>query len=242
MSSTLHPAGRPLARGVEWEFDRITFDRDLSRALIAQVLIERAEHGGWELDRVRIGSAGVRARSGDVLAEHAADLLGERGIDSDGFRSRPLTAELIAGADLVLAANREHKSAVIALDPTAGRRAFTIREFGWLLGDDGSGYWIGRRVVRAAVGAIDGRLPETALADALLGIFLGTLAVVGFFVVPISPLFRIVYAVLAALVLLPTAAFNGNNTVSIIAAVIGLCAIGYEIMRGRTASRAAISS
>jgi hypothetical protein len=60
MSSTLHPAGRPLARGVEWEFDRITFDRDLSRALIAQVLIERAEHGGWELDRVRIGPDGTR--------------------------------------------------------------------------------------------------------------------------------------------------------------------------------------
>jgi hypothetical protein len=52
--------GKPLARGVEWEFDRMTFDRDESRALIAQLLVERAEHGGWELDRVRITPDGIR--------------------------------------------------------------------------------------------------------------------------------------------------------------------------------------
>lgn len=51
---------RPLARGVEWEFERITFDRDFSRSVVAKVLIERAEHGGWELDRVQIAPDGSR--------------------------------------------------------------------------------------------------------------------------------------------------------------------------------------
>jgi len=51
---------RGLGRGVEWEFDRITFDRDFSRNMVAKVLVERAEHGGWELDRVQIGPDGRR--------------------------------------------------------------------------------------------------------------------------------------------------------------------------------------
>lgn len=39
---------------------------------------------------------------------------------------------------------------------------------GWLLGDGGSGFWIGRRVVRTAIGALDGRRPSTALVDMVL--------------------------------------------------------------------------
>ena len=51
---------RPLARGVVWDFEWITFDRDFSRSVVAKVLSERAEHGGWELDRVRIAPDGTR--------------------------------------------------------------------------------------------------------------------------------------------------------------------------------------
>ncbi|MDN5744743.1 MAG: DUF5703 family protein [Nocardioidaceae bacterium] len=51
---------RGLGRGVEWEFERVNFDRDLSRNVVAKLLTERAEHGGWELDRVQIGSDGKR--------------------------------------------------------------------------------------------------------------------------------------------------------------------------------------
>ncbi len=52
--------GRSLTRGVEWEFQRITFDREFSRTVVAKLLVERAEHGGWELDRVRIAPDGTR--------------------------------------------------------------------------------------------------------------------------------------------------------------------------------------
>jgi hypothetical protein len=51
---------RGLGRGVEWEFERITFDREFSRNMVAKLLVERAEHGGWELDRVQIGPDGRR--------------------------------------------------------------------------------------------------------------------------------------------------------------------------------------
>jgi len=39
---------------------------------------------------------------------------------------------------------------------------------GWLLGDDGSGFWIGERVARAAAADLDGRGPRTALTAAVL--------------------------------------------------------------------------
>jgi hypothetical protein len=46
--------------GVEWEFETLTLPRDFSRSLVTRILVERAEHGGWELDRLRIGNDGVR--------------------------------------------------------------------------------------------------------------------------------------------------------------------------------------
>lgn len=49
----------PLRPGVEWELDHVVFSRDYPRDLVAKVLTERAEQGGWELDRVRIGPDGV---------------------------------------------------------------------------------------------------------------------------------------------------------------------------------------
>lgn len=54
------PHTRPLGRGVEWEFDRVTFSREFPRNVVTKLLVERAEHGGWELDRVRITEDGTR--------------------------------------------------------------------------------------------------------------------------------------------------------------------------------------
>jgi hypothetical protein len=51
---------RPPGRGVEWEFDRITLSREFSRGVVTRLLVERAEHGGWELDRLRVLSDGTR--------------------------------------------------------------------------------------------------------------------------------------------------------------------------------------
>jgi len=49
--------------------------------------------------------------------------------DAKGFRARQVTPELVAGADLVLAAAREHRTAVAQLHPAALRRVFTVSDF-----------------------------------------------------------------------------------------------------------------
>ncbi|MGW3937463.1 BadF/BadG/BcrA/BcrD ATPase family protein [Streptomyces phaeochromogenes] len=47
------------------------------------------------------------------------------------------------------------------------RCAVTVGGDGWLLGDDGGGFWIGRSAVRAALRMADGRGGPTTLADAV---------------------------------------------------------------------------
>ena len=54
------PTLRPLGRGVEWEFEKLILSREHSRNVVTRLLVERAEHGGWELDRVRISADGTR--------------------------------------------------------------------------------------------------------------------------------------------------------------------------------------
>ena len=53
-------ARRGLGRGVEYEFERLTIPRDLSRSSVTRLLVDRAEHGGWELDRLRLSPDGTR--------------------------------------------------------------------------------------------------------------------------------------------------------------------------------------
>ena len=47
-------------RRVEWEFEKLTIARDFSRNVVTTMLVERAEHGGWELDRVHVSPDGTR--------------------------------------------------------------------------------------------------------------------------------------------------------------------------------------
>lgn len=51
----------------------------------------------------------------------------------------------------------------IATRLTGRRRSAVVDGHGWLLGDEGSGFWLGGRAVRAALEALDGRGPWTSL-------------------------------------------------------------------------------
>ena len=51
---------RALKPGVEYEFDKLVISREEPRNVVTRLLVDRAEHGGWELDRVRISADGTR--------------------------------------------------------------------------------------------------------------------------------------------------------------------------------------
>lgn len=80
-------------------------------------------------DRFEVSSAGVGAMVGYAMSRYAAEELRGYGGDPTGFAARQLTSDLVAGADLVLTATRELRSAVLAETPNALRRTFTILEF-----------------------------------------------------------------------------------------------------------------
>jgi hypothetical protein len=44
----------------EFEFERITISREFSRTFVTRLLVDRAERGGWEVDRVRVLHDGTR--------------------------------------------------------------------------------------------------------------------------------------------------------------------------------------
>ena len=77
----------------------------------------------------RITSAGTRAMVGEPMDARAAAVARSLGAEPDGFAARSVTAEDVAGADLVLAAAREHRAAAVRLHPAGHRYAFTVREF-----------------------------------------------------------------------------------------------------------------
>jgi SRSO17 transposase len=52
---------RPPRPGVEWEYDKVSFSREFSRNVVTRLLVERAEKGGWTLDRTRITPDGKRS-------------------------------------------------------------------------------------------------------------------------------------------------------------------------------------
>ena len=49
-----------LRPGVEYEFDKLLIPPDHSRNAVTRMLVELAEQGGWELDRLRLGPDGTR--------------------------------------------------------------------------------------------------------------------------------------------------------------------------------------
>ena len=51
---------RALPAGVEYEFDKLLIPREHSRNAVTRMLVDLAEQGGWELDRVRLGPDGTR--------------------------------------------------------------------------------------------------------------------------------------------------------------------------------------
>lgn len=106
-----------------------------------------------------VSSAGTWGLAGHPMEPLAVAALAEVGVDEAGFRARELTAQMVRGAHLVLGATREHRSAVLGHEPSALRRAFTLKEMARLVElagvvpvDGESAAERARRVVSAAAG------------------------------------------------------------------------------------------
>jgi N-acetylglucosamine kinase-like BadF-type ATPase len=127
--------------------------------------LELAEVPPARVGLVVLAMAGAGATS--VTAE-IRDRLAGIGLDAPLVLESDLLATYFAGT------HRPDGYAVIAgtgagaIRVQDGRQVAMADGLGWLLGDEGSGFWIGHRVVRAVLAELDGRGPATTLTPLLL--------------------------------------------------------------------------
>ncbi len=112
------------------------------------------------------------AMAGQKAAEGEGAWLGDR-LAAEGFAGRltfesDLLATYFSGSVEPFGYAIVAGTGACAVRVSGGRIAGTADGLGWLLGDRGSGFWIGRRVARAVVRALDDAGPATTLTGAVL--------------------------------------------------------------------------
>ncbi len=78
---------------------------------------------------IRVQSAGVSAGHGMPASRHAIQALSGDGIDLAGFRSQPVSEELVRQATHIFVMTRDHKRLIELLFPEAGEKTYLLREF-----------------------------------------------------------------------------------------------------------------
>ncbi|MCA9736761.1 MAG: low molecular weight protein arginine phosphatase [Gemmatimonadetes bacterium] len=97
------------------------------RSPMAEVIArEQVRRRGWP--HVEVGSAGTFASRGGPAAEEARRVAAEHGLDLEDHRSRPLSAEDVTRADVILGMTASHVEMAAGLG--AGERVALLAELG----------------------------------------------------------------------------------------------------------------
>lgn len=91
--------------------------------------IERRLSGALTKTNISVSSAGTGALVGSEMDSRVAKRLLELGLSPEGFHARQLTREMARDADLILGATREHRSAVVRMEPRVLRRTYALADF-----------------------------------------------------------------------------------------------------------------
>lgn len=110
----------------------------ICRSPFAEILARhllRERLGVVNASRFIIASAGTEAVPGSRMHPYSRAELARWGLAgvASGFSARTLDADTVAGADLVLTAERQHRKLVVELQPSALRTTFCLRELARLL-------------------------------------------------------------------------------------------------------------
>lgn len=164
----VRPPGRCLGYAVAGSGNPIAVGAQAAAESVAESVtgaLRRAEVPATRIRLVVLAMAGAGTTS--VATEIRGRLAGI-GLDAPLVFESDLLATYFSGT------HRPHGYAVIAgtgagaIRVEHGRQVAVADALGWLLGDEGSGFWIGRRVVRAVLADLDGRGPSTALTPLML--------------------------------------------------------------------------
>jgi len=164
----VHPAGQCLGYAVAGSGNPTAVGPARAAGSVAESVmgaLRRAEVPSTRVRQVVLAMAGAGSTS---AAEEIRGRLAGVGLDAPLVFESDLLATYFSGT------HRPDGYAVIAgtgagaIRVQNGRQVAVADGLGWLLGDEGSGFWIGQHAVRAALADLDGRGPSTALTPLLL--------------------------------------------------------------------------
>ena len=162
------PSGRCLGYAVAGSGNPVSVGPATAGAAVAESVaaaLGEAQQASTTVGLVVLAMAGASSTSGTAELRHRLTGIG---IDAPLVLESDLLATYCSGT------HRPDGYAVVAgtgagaIRVQDGRQVSVADGLGWLLGDEGSGFWIGQRVVRAALADLDGRGPSTALTPLVL--------------------------------------------------------------------------
>lgn len=150
----------------------------LALADVAAHLVEATTEALAGLDprsvrAVVVGTAGILGFQRGRSAERLAALWRDAGLDCPITVVPDAVTAFAAGTDQPRGSVLIAGAGAIAARIEGERVSARIDGNGWLVGDDGSGFWLGRQAVRAVFAALDGRGEPTLLLDAVLAAIAG---------------------------------------------------------------------
>lgn len=78
---------------------------------------------------IEVSSASLIDMEGSPADPMVVDTLKKKGFDGNGHKSRPLTQDMIAEADMILAMERRHREMIIENYPDAEEKVFLLKPF-----------------------------------------------------------------------------------------------------------------
>lgn len=97
----------------------------MAAALLQHALAAQPE----PLRSLRVVSAGVAARGGEIVSENSVQALRKVGLDISGHRSQPLTQELLDEALAVICMTESHRAMIQVQAEPVPANLFLFREF-----------------------------------------------------------------------------------------------------------------
>lgn len=99
------------------------------RSPMAEALLRRLA------PELEVRSGGIAASEDSQASRQARDVVGARGLDLEGHRSRTVSDTDLEWADVVLAMTEAHRAALLRRHPGASGKVFTLRSYGGATGD-----------------------------------------------------------------------------------------------------------
>src|SRR5215213_2999539 len=165
----LHPTGQCLGYAVAGSGNPTAVGPEAAAASVAEsvmVALRRAKMPGARIRLVVLAMAGAGSTSAAADIRHR---LTGFGIHAPLVFESDLLATYFSGTQQADGYAVIAGTGAGAIRVEEGRQVDVADGLGWLLGDEGSGFWIGQRGVRAALAELDGRGPGTALTPLMLG-------------------------------------------------------------------------